>query len=227
MVDGGSMCAAFTLKWCPLVLAICHGVIQRDNKKIAAKQIASGLQALLTTPVVILDIHLINAYHVYFLCKHFAWLQKGDPAIGNKPGFSNNHIGVQYHMMLEDLTNAWENEGWKQLGSFKGFRQSMVQFDNKTKLEQVMKANHFLEFARNALITHFQIWVNDLLFFLLYSEPKAAHVVAKSTSTNGTRRCQKYLHDGPIVPTQDKAIQEYKSNIHERAINLTKGLPHS
>ena len=87
-------CAAFLLKWLSLVLAICHGVIQRDKTKIAANQIASGLQALLKTPVVVSDIHLINAYHVYFLCKHFAWLQKGDPAIGNKPGFLNRNIGV-------------------------------------------------------------------------------------------------------------------------------------
>ena len=64
-------CASYLLKWLPLVLALCHGVIQRDATKIAANQIASGLQALLTTNVIISDVHLINDYHCYFLCKHF------------------------------------------------------------------------------------------------------------------------------------------------------------
>ena len=93
--------------------------------------------------------------------------------------------------MLEDLTMAWENEGWKRSDAFAGFRQSMEQFDEQRKLEQVMKANHFLEFARNALITHFQIWVNDLLFLSLYSEQKTARVVAK------------YL-DGPAQPQEEE-----------------------
>jgi hypothetical protein len=76
---------AYILKWRSLVLAICHRVIQRDKTKIASNQIASALKALLKTPIVISDIpHLVNAYHVYFLCNHFAWLQKGDPAMGNK-----------------------------------------------------------------------------------------------------------------------------------------------
>jgi hypothetical protein len=60
-------CAAYILNWRSLVFAICHGVIQRDKTKIAANQIASALEALLKTPIVISDIHLINAYHVYFL----------------------------------------------------------------------------------------------------------------------------------------------------------------
>ena len=85
--------------------------------------------------------------------------------------------------MLEELTNAWENEGWKQLDAFKDFRESMGELSDQQKLEQTMKANHFLEFARNALVTHFKIWVNDLLFLSLYSEQTTAHIVAK------------YLHD--------------------------------
>ena len=87
----------------------------------------------------------------------------------------------------------------------------MAQFNDKTKLEQVMKANHFLEFAKNALITHFQIWVNDLLFLSLYSEQKTARVVAK------------YLH-GPLQPqaAEAPATEEYESTIHGRTIHLTK-----
>jgi hypothetical protein len=87
-------CAAYILKGRSLVLAICHGVIQRDKTNISGNQIASAIEAWLKMPILISDIHLINAYDVYFLCNHFAWLQKGDPAIGNKQGFLNRHIGV-------------------------------------------------------------------------------------------------------------------------------------
>mgnify|MGYP002812481187 CR=1 FL=1 len=213
-------CAAYLLKWLPLVLAICHGVIQRDQTKIAANQIASGLQALLLTDVIISDIHLINAYHCYFLCKHFAWLQRGDPSIGNKPGFLNRHLCVRYYLMLEDLTNAWENEGWKRLDAFEDFRQSMVQLSEQQKLEQTMKANHFLEFARNALVTHFKIWVNDLLFLSLYSEQRTAHIVAKYLyDPSASALCDP--NDSPINTPQVQ-LEEYDSPMHKRTINLPR-----
>jgi hypothetical protein len=70
-------------------------------------------------------------------------------------------------------------EGWRRLDAFKGFCDSMEGLDDGKKLEQVMKANPFLKFARNALIAHFKIWVNDLLSLLLFSEQQTSHVVAK------------------------------------------------
>jgi hypothetical protein len=79
-------------------------------------------------------------------------------------------------MMLENLTLAWENEGRRRLDAFKGFRDSMEGLEDRKKLEQVMKANHFLEFGRNALIAGFKIWVNNLLFLSLFSEQQTSQV---------------------------------------------------
>jgi hypothetical protein len=77
-----------------IILALCCGVIQASTAAHALNQFASGLEALLKTPQVVSGISLIDAYHKYFLCSHFAWLQKGDPELGNKPGFINRHIVV-------------------------------------------------------------------------------------------------------------------------------------
>jgi hypothetical protein len=77
-----------------IILALCCGVIQASTAAHALNQFASGLEALLKTPQVVSGISLIDAYHKYFLCSHFAWLQKGDPELGNKPGFINRHIAV-------------------------------------------------------------------------------------------------------------------------------------
>jgi hypothetical protein len=87
----------------------------------------------------------------------------------------------------------------------------MEGLDDGKKLEQVMKANHFLEFARNALISHFKIWVNDLLFLSLFSEQQTSHVVAK------------YLHPSHAAAEQEEApVREYSSPMHQRTIDLTK-----
>jgi hypothetical protein len=107
--------------------------------------------------------------------------------------------------MLEDLTLAWElrdGDGWT-LDSMEGL-------DNGKKLEQVMKANHFLKFARNALIAHFKIWVNDLLSLLLFSEQQTSHVVAK------------YLPPPHAAAEKEEApIRKCFSQMHHRTIDLT------
>jgi hypothetical protein len=85
-------CPVFLLKLMTIILALCHGVIQASTTALAVNQVASGLEALLKTPQVVSNISLIDAYHKYFLCSHFAWLQQGDPEPGNKPGFISCHI---------------------------------------------------------------------------------------------------------------------------------------
>jgi hypothetical protein len=95
-----------------IILALYHGVIQASiTTAHAVNQVASGLEALLKTPQVVSNISLIDAYHKYFLCSHFTWLQKGDPELGNKPGFINCHVAVQYFLMHEELSNAYDMAG--------------------------------------------------------------------------------------------------------------------
>jgi hypothetical protein len=97
-------CAANLLKHMTILLALCHGVIQASATAHAVNQVASRLQALLKMPqILVSDISLIDANHEYFLCSHFAWLQKGDLELGNKPGFINRHITIQYFSMHEEF----------------------------------------------------------------------------------------------------------------------------
>jgi hypothetical protein len=58
--------AAYLLKHMTIILVLCHGVIQASTTAHAVNQVASGLQALLTTPQIVSDISLIDAYHKYF-----------------------------------------------------------------------------------------------------------------------------------------------------------------
>jgi hypothetical protein len=106
-------CAAYLLKHMTIILALCHGVIQASTTAHAVNQVASGVQALLKTPQIVSDNSLINAYHKCFLCSHFAWLQKGDPELGGKPGFINRRISVGYFLMHKELSLAYNMEGWK------------------------------------------------------------------------------------------------------------------
>ena len=140
-------CAAFLLKHIRIILALCHGVIQASTTAHAVNQVASGLEALLKTPQIVSDISLIDAYHKYFLCSHFAWLQKGDPELGNKPGFINRHIAVRFFLMHEELSNAYNMEGWKTIDDFQAFRDSMEGLDQEAKTKQNLKCNLFLMIA--------------------------------------------------------------------------------
>jgi hypothetical protein len=116
-----------------IILVLCHGVIQASTTAHAVNQVASGLQALLKTPQIVSDISLIDAYHKYFLCSHFAWLQKGDPELGNKPGFINRHIAVRYFLMHEELSLSYNMEGWKPLMPSKPFATQWKAWTNKQK----------------------------------------------------------------------------------------------
>ena len=86
--------AAFLVKNKDTIHAVCNGVINNTKLDNKNNSIASGVWALIKTAQVINDVHIINAYHQYFLGSHFAWLQKGDPYLGNKPGYLNQHIAV-------------------------------------------------------------------------------------------------------------------------------------
>ncbi len=147
-------CAAFLLKHMTIILALCHGVIQASTTAHAVNQVASGLEALLKAPQVVSNISLINTYHKYFLCSHFACLQEGDLELGNKPGFINHHIAVRYFLMHKELSNAYNMEGWKTIDDFKAFCNTMEGLDQEAKMKQTLKYNLFLMIAQRALIQH-------------------------------------------------------------------------
>jgi hypothetical protein len=149
-----------------IILALYHGVIQASiTTAHAVNQVASGLEALLKTPQVVSNISLIDAYHKYFLCSHFTWLQKGDPELGNKPGFINCHVAVQYFL--------------KTIDDFKVFCDSMEGLDQEAKKKQTLKCNLFLMLAQRALIKHFKVWMNNLLFLAIYEEGQTGCIVAR------------------------------------------------
>jgi hypothetical protein len=100
------VCALFFVKHWDILLQLCHGVMQRFNMKSASSQIASANWALMHTPEIRADVELVVAYHDTFFFKHFKWLQRGDPQIGNRPGFISRHVGVRYYLMLMEL-DSW------------------------------------------------------------------------------------------------------------------------
>jgi hypothetical protein len=205
-------CVAFLNKHREIILAICHAVIQATTTIRAVNQIASALQAMLLTPEIGSDITLIDTYHKYFLCSHFAWLQKGDPELGNQPGFLNRHIAVRYFLMHQQLSAAYDLEGWKTMDAFQAFRESIEGMDDKTKIKQTLKCNLFLMLAHRALIKHFKIWVNDLLFLAIFSEAPTGRIVAKYLSPNNTEAT------AAAIPPNEM----YQSTVHNREIDLMK-----
>ena len=86
--------AAYLVTHWDLMVSICDGIIKNTTTKDASNQIASGNWVLLQMPAIKSDIHLIAAYHKYFLFSHFSWLQKGDSNLGNHAGFLSAHIGT-------------------------------------------------------------------------------------------------------------------------------------
>jgi hypothetical protein len=204
------VCAQFVLQHWATIIAICHGVIQHLNTDQAANKIASGVQALMRTEQVKSDVHLIHAYHSHFLASHFSWLQKGDKELGGKPGFLNRHIAVRYFLMHEDLCAAYDMEGWKLLPVFAGFRESIAVLDADERLEQEKKVNLFFMMATTQLKKHFKVWINELLFLALFSEPATATEVAR------------FLLYPDKTNNMPRENNNFESEMHGRIIDLSK-----
>jgi hypothetical protein len=203
--------AAYLLKHMTII------VIQASTTAHAVNQVASGLQALLKTPQIVSDISLIDAFHKYFLCSHFAWLQKGDPELGNKPGFINRHITVQYFLMHEELSLPYNMEGWNTIDAFQAFRSSMEGLDQQAKIKQTLKCNLFLMIAQRALVKHFKVWMNDLLFLAMYAEAPTGRIVAKYLSPPST------MAAADPAGLTNKEMQIFESPIHgNRQMDLKK-----
>jgi hypothetical protein len=125
----------------PRPMAWCHSSLLHYTAH-AVNQVASGLEALVKTPQVVSDICLMDVHHKYFLCSRFAWLQKGDPELGNKPGsITNHHIAVRYFFMHEELSNAYNMEDWKTNDAFQAFCSSMEGLDQEAKRKEILECN--------------------------------------------------------------------------------------
>ena len=109
--------ATFLLEHWDIIGAVAQGVINKFTTVKKANQIASGVQTLMSEPVIISDVHLIGAFHEYFLFPHFAWLQKGDTQNGGTPGFLARHMITSYYLMHSDLTKG--ETSWDTLPSTK------------------------------------------------------------------------------------------------------------
>ena len=148
--------AAFVLENWDILLAICHGVIQKHNTTSALNQIASATQALMKTDVIKCDVQLIHTYNSFFFNRNFEWLQRGDEEIGNTAGFMSRHLPVRYFLMHAELSEAYDMEGWKRMDSFGAYRSSIAELSTeKKRLLQEKKTNLFFMRAISTLEKHF------------------------------------------------------------------------
>jgi hypothetical protein len=93
------VCAQFVLEHWDELQEICHGAIQRFNTKAALNQIPSATWALMQTPEIKTDIKLVDVCNsAFFFRKNFEWLQRGNPEIGNNPGFLSCRLGAWYYL---------------------------------------------------------------------------------------------------------------------------------
>ena len=106
-------------------------------------------------------------------------------------------------------------EGWKTIDDFQAFRDSMEGLDQEAKTRQTLKCNLFLLLARRALVKHFKIWVNKLLFLGIFAEAPTGRIVAKYLSPPNTTTAA-------ASPGLD-GMQIFRSPIHNnREIDLEK-----
>jgi hypothetical protein len=205
------VCAAFALEHWDIVLAICHGVIQKYKTSSALNQIASATQALMKTNVIKCDVELIYAYDSFFFNKHFEWLQRGDEDIGSIAGFLSRHLPVRYFVMHSELSDAYDMEGWKTMNAFTTYVECISRLPTPEKrLQQEKKTNLFFMRAVDTLQKHFRRWVRELLFLCLFSEAKTGGVVAR------------YLFPNIELTRQGEENELHESTIHSTKINLTK-----
>jgi hypothetical protein len=55
----------------------------------------------------------------------------------------------------------------------------MEGLDQEAKKKQTLKCNLFLMLAQRALIKHFKVWMNNLLFLAIYEEGQTGCIVAR------------------------------------------------
>lgn len=130
-------------------------------------KIASCTLNLIDSKHIINDLHLICAFHTFFLFPHFGFLQLGDPKAGNTASFQARHMAVQYFLMLEDLL-AIDND-WERKEQFGEYVRSLEELNDDDKaIQKKKKFTHFTRYVRKSLIRYFKRWTRDLFFMSLF-----------------------------------------------------------
>ena len=138
---------------------ICQSIRNSAKSGSAASKIASCTLNLMDSKCIINDLHLLCAFHTFFLFPHFGLLQRGDPKAGNTESFQARHVAVQYFLMLEDLL-AIEND-WDTKEEFGEYVRSLEALNDDDKAIQKKKFPHFTRYVRESLIRHFKRWTGD------------------------------------------------------------------
>ena len=157
----------------------------------AKNKIASSILSLCKEPVIMSDVNLIACYHETFLNKNFAWLQRGDEAIGNSPGFLGRHMLARYYLMHSTLKKLM-NSGWKDSEAMKKFTLGLEREDMKEQMDdpskpdqrityktfQERKADYFFSDSLQALEKHYKRYCEEFLFLSLYGETFVTQTVS-------------------------------------------------
>jgi hypothetical protein len=91
----------------------------------------------------------------------------------------------------------------------------MEGLDQEAKTKQTLKCNLFLMIARRALIKHFKVWMNNLLFLAIYGEGPTGRIVARYLSPPNTTAA--------IAPGLND-MQVFESPIHNNRLIDLKSL---
>ena len=184
---------------------ICDGIRKTAPSDSASYKVAVSTLALIKEPMIMSDVHLIAAFHNWFLFSHFKWCQLGDPEVGGTPSFQSRHMLVRFFIMLTQVEDAME-EKWMDMAEFNKFVRSLDNINDNEKEIQKKKVAHFLRIVKGSLTKHFKMWVSEKIFFLsLFGEQVIATCVARFLLGQG----QEYEGD-------------YESVSHGRKINMTK-----
>ena len=133
---------------------ICQSIRNSVESGSAASKIASCTLNLMDCKCIINDLHLLCAFHTFFLFPHFQFLQLGDPKAGNTPSFQARHVCVRYYLMLEDLL-VIEND-WETKEEFSEYVQTLEALDDDNMVIQKKKSTHCTRYVRESLTTHFK-----------------------------------------------------------------------
>ena len=80
-------------------------VLTYSKSNSAVNKIASTTLGIMDQPMIVCNHELMCVFHTWFLFLHFAYLQKGNAALGGTPSFLSWHILVRYFLMQEDLNS--------------------------------------------------------------------------------------------------------------------------
>ena len=165
--------------------------------------IASCTLNLIQNKCIINDLHLLVAFHEYYLLPHFKFFQEPDPEVKNSSSFIARHVLVRFFLMCEDISKMELH--WESLVVFTDYKQSLNELNDDEKSISTTKRTHFLRCVKDATLKYFQVWANNLLFLCVFSDQATARCIAQI-----------------IVRRAVADTPEYFCNYHQKLINVRK-----